>query len=1250
MRALDPRVALEVPSATPLDAEGRVRLALGAELGIDAKVTTKPLSIADNPIPGVTAEASLTRGVWKGSAHVDETGAPTNATFTFDKGEGLKFEVESSAASLRAVKRLGAPIDGSARVKVAGTLKDGALDAKVSGRVGAIRVPGDVALEDGTIDARVRGPVASPTVDASVRGNGVRAGRYAWETIEVRATGPALGLHVETKLDGGGESIAASGALDAKAKAVRDVKLAVRRREGAVEGTVKQVSATPRGVVVDQLALHGDAVGELRGGLTVQGKEIVGKLHGRDVDLGKVAKMAGLTQRLAGLANVDVDLSSSRPGSRRGHVSLEMVNGEASGVSGLSGLISATFEGERVRVDGLVRLVAHASPREPADERCDGAIAAVRLSGGDGLLAGPLLDPDTWARASGRVEVAAEDWNLRCIARLAPVDLVLSEVRGKLTTRAVIERRPGWKLPSVKGFMARTRGLEVAGPMNFGAEKPEWESRSVDLEVRGSFDPASGVAGAKVTVMDGSPIASVGARATLDIPAFLDHPERRFELLRGAPIEVNVSVPRRAVGAFGTLPSFVRERLPPLAGEVELKGSVTGSIDHPRIDVRADAWGLAHVLPMPPEPPPDKRKPGKSTVPLAPPESPWALPLDVAVTLGYDGAKATASAHVKRDDQSVADAQAEFAVAIADVLAGRPIKPKGSAEAKLTSLQLGDIPFFSDRGIEGHLSGNVTLTGLGEAPALKVAVTLPDLKVGHDLAYDDVSLALDIGRPKGRDLPADRGTATARVEIASKTGGKLSASAFSDIVWQNALVPTIDPGKPADLVAKATRFRLAVLGPFLAGVLSRVDGTLDGDARLGWTRLDDDDKARIAVRMKLTGGVFHVPQLGQELRNAELELSGGNGGVLVLDRLRADGAKGRLNGSGSARFAGLRFQRADAHFEIKSGQELPITLEGVPMGDARGKVDIVAEKKDRDLSVTVGIPRLHIDLPKSSGNSVQALDDNPDIEIVQDRGKPHEAPVKDGSRLSLTVNLGEITVKGNNLDVSLAGVKSAPIKVEMVDQARVSGDIQLTRGRVEVMKKQFEIEQGFVHLRPEDSANPYVNVTARWDSPEGPIYIEYAGVLLPIAPEKIKYRSPNIPEDRIMATLLFGGVEQSTLGAGAGTSGAAGVPGSALAAQLIAQQFSTQIAGNISTSIGTNDDGTFRPGLVYNTGDKVIELSTYGATGQAGSGSSSSTLKGQRTLITVDWRFWRNWMLRGRVDAGSDQTVTGMDVLWQYRY
>jgi len=48
--------------------------------------------------------------------------------------------------------------------------------------------------------------------------------------------------------------------------------------------------------------------------------------------------------------------------------------------------------------------------------------------------------------------------------------------------------------------------------------------------------------------------------------------------------------------------------------------------------------------------------------------------------------------------------------------------------------------------------------------------------------------------------------------------------------------------------------------------------------------------------------------------------------------------------------------------------------------------------------------------------------------------------------------------------------------------------------------------------------------------------------------------------------------------------------------------------------------------------------------------STYSTPRAQHSLGTVDWRFYRNWVLRGRVDVGSDQQTSGLDLLWQYRY
>lgn len=1218
---VDPRVVLAVPSATPLRAKGRVRLELGSETAIEASVDTEPLEIAGQVVPSVEAHAALAHGEWSGGVSVDELGAPTTGSFSFDRAGLLRFQVESRAASLRAVPRLRAPVDGRVRVKIGGSLRGGELDATVAGSFSELRAPGEVAVGSGDVRAHVHGPIAALEVDASVRGAGVRAQGYSWERAEVHVKGPLAGpgaLRAGAKLGADDDLIEAEAGIDIKESALRDVRLHIERQGGAIDGEVHRVAAGAGGVVIEGIALRGDGVGALHGGLAVRHKELVGTLHARDMDLEKVSKLAGLPVELAGLANVDVDLTASGPGRRHGHIDLELAGGKVEGLGDISALMSATFDGDHVRLDSLVRVIAHGSADAPQDERCDGSIAQLRVTGGDGRLRGPLLDPATLRRASGEMTVAMEDVNLRCVAQMLPEIVPFSDVRGKLTARATVARRSGARLPSVRELLVRTRGLQVAGQ--------GWESRSVDVELKGSLDAASGRTQARVSVRDDSTIVFARADATLDLPALLDRPDLRWASLRSAPLSARLIIPRRAVSAFKTLPTFVRGRLPPLDGEVRLDASLEGSIEKPYAVIQADGWDLAHSSGA-------ARKLRRGGLRPAE-ESPWAAPVDLTAKATYDGRAARVEAHVIHAKQAVADLDAHIGLPLADVLAKQPIKPRGDVHLKLTKVPVKAIPYFAERGVEGHLDGSVALEGLGEAPRVKVDLGLSGLKLGHELPYEVSSVAVDIGR-----------RAKAHVELKSKVGGKLELKASSGVLWRDGLVPGLDPAEHASVSLEASRFRIAALGPFVAGSLSRIDGVLDGEARADLAKLAA--KPKIVTRLKLSDGVFHVPQLGQELHDAQVTVVGGAGGVVELAGIRADGAKGRITGSGRAKFDGLRFVRADASFEIKPGEELPVTFEGVPFGDARAKIKVAAEQRGRVLAITVGIPSLHIDLPASSGRGVQSLDANPEVIVLGERRQVVKVSPNAG-RTSLTFNLGHVEVKGKALDIGLSGVKRAPIKIDLLDKARISGDIQLTHGRIEVLHKPFMIEQGVVHLRPEEPGNPYVNVTARWDAPDGPIFIEYAGLLLPIAPEKLKYRSPTIPQDKIMATLLFGGVEQATVSG----QGAGAVPGQALAAQLIAQQFSTQIAGNISTSIAANDDGTLRPGLTYNSGDKVIEVSTYEASGQGASSMGATTAKGQHTQVTVDWRFFKEWLLRGRIDVGSDQTQTtlGGDVLWQHRY
>lgn len=1259
IRRLDPRIALELADATPLDARGDVKLGFGGGLTLEANVVTQPLSMLKNPIPGVRAHVTMAGGVVRGDADVYEDGVPAKATFSVEK-KVVSFEVEAAAKSLGAIRRVRLPLGGSARVKVKGTFADGALDASAVARVDKLTAPGEVALEYADVNAHLAGPVDKLVLrSARVSGGPTRAATQAWKTVEVEASGPLDGaLSVSTLLDAGNnESIGAKATVLPKLAAVRAVELTIKRSTGEVHGSLKELTAGPRGILLDGLRLEGDGIGNLQGTLTVQGQELVGKLRGNNVDLAKVVKLAGLPLQVGGMANIDVDLSSSRQGERRGHVAIEMVNGEAPGITGVwaragkgtpasaplaaaSAMLSANFDGDRVRVDGLVRVVARSNPKEKPADRCDGAIAAVRVTDGRGVLGGPLLDPATWKRAYGAVTVAAEDWNLRCLAKLVPLGVLPLDVRGRVTTRATIELAPGARLPALKSFIARTKDLEIEGP-----EKFAWESREMDVEVKGAFDPKSGVVDASVALLDDTPtpLVAVDAHTTIDAQALIDHPQRRAAMIQKLPLEVNLSIPKRSVSGFASLPAIVRDNLPPLAGDIEAEGGLRGTLERPRMRIKVKGSDLAHVLP-----PTKKPAPG---APVMMEDSPWGVSLGALIEARYDSEKLTANVQVGHEQREVVNVAADLALPIGDLRSGN-VKPKGFVRAKVKSLALETIPFFADREVSGQVVGDFALEGLGEAPTIKADLALPGLKIGRDLAYDEAAIKVDVSRAKGREGQKDRASASAAFTMSSKTGGRIAAKAFSEIIWKDALVPGIDPNRPANFRLDATKFRIAALGPFLAGLLSRVDGTLDGFAGVGFTRLDDDDKAKIEVQLKLSDGTFHVPQLGQELHDADIVVKGGGGGLVRLEKLSVDGTKGRITGSGNARFKGLAFKHADATFEIKPGQELPVALEGVALGEARGKVTITADKRERDMEVVVGIPHFNLALPASTGRGVQGLDDNPDIFILQERPKEKELRPKDAPRLALTFNIGDIGLKGNlgvvniELDVGLSGVKGAPLKVEITDKTRVSGDIALTRGRLVLLKRTFDIERGVIHMRPEDAGNPYVNASARWDSPEGAIFVEFNGLVSPFTKEKLKLSSPKLSEAEIVATLLSGGAKQQS---GLGSSDVGTGTGQSIAQQLIAQQFSAQIAGNVSTNLGTNDDGTFRPGLVYNSGDKVIELSTYGASGQASAGGGTA-LKGQRTQITVDWRFYRNWSVRGKVDAGSDQTITGVDLLWQYRY
>jgi len=1265
-RDLDPSFLREDLPKARVSADVNAEIVTAPELAVVAEVRTQPTEMSEQKIPAVDAHAVLDRGELYGNVTVHEPGMPVQGSFYMRPEEDIRFDVEADIPSLAAAPRLGGAAQGSARVKVRGTFDfDDGINARVDGAVRDIQAGSDFSLAAGRIQGSVSGPVDKLSLNAAISGTSLHAGGYDFDNVTVQARGPALAPAVVAKVEGRDVGqIDAAARIDPKAGGATGIRLRIEKDGERLEGMANRVATRGGAISVEGLALGGKGMGSIGGTLRVSGNDLTGKLKGKGVDIGRITRLVGVPEPLEGVADLDIDLTPTRGGGHKGHVRVQMEDGvlPVAGlkVPGVSASLSAEFDNDKVAVGGLFRLVARANEKEPPEERCSGTIAELRLQDATGELRGPLLSASTWTNLTGAARVEAEDWDLRCLARVAPVGMLLSDVQGRLSTHLEVARPAGQRFVSVRDFSIRTRGLEIAGPQSPLEEAPAWASRGIDFAVTGSVDGATGKTSARVALSDPNGLlAEVEGHADLDLATVIDDPRRRMESIAASRFAASFSMPRRNMSAFATLPTFVKDKLPPLAGDVQLAANVEGTVARPKLTVQARGWDVALT--------------DKSGV-----ASPWALPIDFDARVDYDTKKATVDAHVKRQGREIIRAAGEADLDLDAIRKGRMGPPRFAFKAMLDEVPLGQIPYFADQGMGGNASGLITLGASGGEPRAWVQLDVPDLKLAEDTYFERASVTLDIGRPEG----AATARAVTQVAIVGQGGGRLDATGYVGMRW-NGLVPTLEQAQPADFYLRADRFRLAALQPALAGALDHIDGYLDGGARFGWKRFRGDDKGRVDVNMEISDAAFHVPQLGQELHNAHMSIRSREDGVIRVEDLRADALNGGVRGWAQVKMAGLDFQGAKAELNIGQNEQLPITFQGVPIGHARGKVELSADKRDEMLAINVRIPDMDLELPATTSRSVQDLEDHPEIAISHPIAPPEEEQPRDPNAQTIvaTIELGDIHIKHSMADITIKSAEGAPPRLEMTDETRMSGEIKVVRGKFEVLGKKFEIERGLVRLRPEDSSNPYINLIARWDAPDGTrVYVEYTGVLQPINEEKLKFRSdPPLSQQQIFGMVLFNetpdtkGAEAVAAANKAASESpglsqkAAGAVGGELATAQVNALLS-QIAPieGLRTKIGTTDEGRLRTSVVYQVGDKVTAQASYeGGTNLGGSGQSgqagSPGAQGVRTELSVEWRFRKNWLLRGTLGFSgqtpqqgqqslSQQPSSGLDVLWQYRY
>ena len=302
VRDMDPRLFSGQAPEVKINGEARVRAEIADSPRVIVDARTDPTEVSGQKVPAADVHAVLERGELSGTVRAYEEGMHAAGAFVLLPGGAVRFAAEGEVPAIAAAPRIaGGPIDGSARVRVEGTLHEGALDAKIGGSFAGLRAGKDATLSSGRVDGRLHGPLDALEVDAKVSGRDLEAGGYTFESIEARASGKVASPQLQATLTDGSDSVRASARLSSTTGALSGVKLAVRREGQDLSGTVARIRPGGGGVEIEGIKLEGPSLGAFEGKLAVRGDDLIGTLRGEAVDLDKVARMLGVPYRVRGI-------------------------------------------------------------------------------------------------------------------------------------------------------------------------------------------------------------------------------------------------------------------------------------------------------------------------------------------------------------------------------------------------------------------------------------------------------------------------------------------------------------------------------------------------------------------------------------------------------------------------------------------------------------------------------------------------------------------------------------------------------------------------------------------------------------------------------------------------------------------------------------------------------------------------------------------------------------------------------------
>jgi translocation and assembly module TamB len=929
------------------------------------------------------------------------------------------------------------------------------------------------------------------------------------------------------------------------------------------------------------------------------------RLRAPSVDLTRVRTLLEDPRIPEGDAELSVDVRAERSGVT-GRVDAHVRAGGA-GDRPADLTMALDFKGRRL--DGSVQA------------RLDASRAQLRLT--DLEASGPPAELASWRRTTGALDV---DANVdlaavqQAVQKLLPIrSLPYSCLAGQLALRAHVERRTPGQDPDARVDVSTT-GLMIVGrsrePVTTYVDRPQsakalrvpWQMQQIDARLKATLRAAPAEA-----VLDGTLVDRVGTLLTLHLQSRLRVADvaRGLAAIAHAPFDLHAEVPRRDLAL-----------LPPVLRPGALRGSVastvqaSGTIVDPRLHVTARGWNIEPL------------------------QSQSAIPFTGTVDATYDGREALVRTRVSDPHGVVLDSRGQVEGRLFDLFSS-PAAPawNGALRVTLHDFPLQGAPPLATRGIAGRATGTLTLEGLHRDARLRADLRIDAPRLGAvPFQTGRVQVQVDGARLHG----------AVRLD-GQNTHGAVTVEA--ETRWGDALAPTFVADVPVDATLEAQNFRAGAVLPFLSGVVDQLDGRVDAGVR---ARVSPDLKTgTFDGDVRLSKGLLEIPAVGEQFHDVAARFTVRPWGTLRLEGVRARGGDGQLVASGIAQLDGTRLKQAQLDVDIP--KRMPVTLQGVALGEAQGEVHLAATMSEdrRRLDAAVRIPRFILTLSGSSGHSVQDLGPAPKI-VIGTRGQddrfvalplhaPEEPRSPGSTALHVVIDLGnDVRIKRDAIvDVSLRGRPT----LDVTDAAHLAGTIEIPRGTVELYGKRFQIDPGSSVAFTGDPANPQLLVTAQYDAPENvKLFADLKG---DVRRPTIKLRSEpgGLSDDQMLGLLVFGSQEGLAGSTAPGEQPDPTVRAAGFAGGFVAEGLNKALSGlgslEVSTRLDTTEAANPRPEVEVRVSNAVSTRLTVN-TGVPAPGDSPD-----RTFVTLDWRFKPRWSLQTTL---GDQGSTLLDFLWRHRY